>query len=70
DMEIPPLSGELNDNTKKIDFIAKNNPSLKFNGTVLIQGDKRIPFAVLEKIMYTCGQAGYSNISLAVFSSE
>lgn len=70
DMEIPPLQRELNNNTKKVDFIARSNSSVKFSGAVLIQGDKRIPFAVLEKIMYTCGQAGYSNISLAVFSSE
>lgn len=70
DMQIPPLYNGLNENTKKIEYISKSNPAVRFTGEVIIQGDKRIPFAVLEKIMYTCGQAGYSNISLAVFSRE
>jgi len=53
---------------KKVKFIEKNNPSFKFTGEVMIQGDKGIPFILLEKVMYTCGQAGYSGISLTVIS--
>ncbi len=67
-LNIAPLYYALNKNTQKVEFIIKKNPSFKFTGEVIIQGDKRIPFSLLEKIMYTCGQAGYSNISLAVFS--
>ncbi len=66
DMLIVPLVEALNKNTKKIAFIAQSNSSLKFSGEVLVQGDKSIPFLLLEKIMYSCGQAGYNNISLAV----
>ncbi len=33
---------------------------------VTIMGDKKIPFALLKKIMLTCTKASYSNISLAV----
>jgi len=66
DMLIPPLLEALNRNTEKIKFIAQSNTSLKFSGEVLVQGDKGIPFLLLEKIMYSCGQAGYNNISLAV----
>lgn len=33
---------------------------------VTIMGDKKIPFVLLKKIMMTCTQANYSNISLAV----
>ena len=29
-------------------------------------GDKDIPYKLLKKIMQTCAQAGYTNISLAV----
>lgn len=70
DLSITPLYEALNENTKKVEYIARNNPSFKFTGDVIIQGDKKIPFLLLEKIMYTCGQAGYNNISLAVFSRE
>ena len=70
DLLIKPLFEALNKNTMKMGFIAKDNPSLRFTGELVIQGDKKIPFLLLEKIMYTCGQAGYNNISLAVFSRE
>jgi biopolymer transport protein TolR len=33
---------------------------------VTIMGDRKIPFNLLKKIMLTCTQASYSNISLAV----
>lgn len=70
DLLVKPLFEALNKNTMKVEFIARNNPSFKFTGEVLIQGDKDIPFTLLEKVMYTCGQAGYSSISLAVISRE
>ncbi len=70
DFVIKPLLEALHNNTKKTEFIAKNNPNIKFTGDVLIQGDKRIPFVLLEKVMFTCGQAGYGNISLAAITYE
>lgn len=68
DYIIKPLLDALDENTKKVKFIEKNNPSFKFTGEVMIQGDRGIPFILLEKVMYTCGQAGYSGISLTVIS--
>ena len=70
EISIPLLNNALNENTKKVQFIMKNNPDFKFSGDVMIQADKSIPFVLLEKVMYTCGQAGYGNISLAVMSRE
>lgn len=67
---IKPLFDALNKNTIKTGFIAKDNTSIRFTGEVLVQGDRGISFLLLEKVMYTCGQAGYNNISLAVMSSE
>ncbi len=37
-----------------------------FRGEMMIQADKSIPFRLLEKIMYTAGQAGYNTINLEV----
>lgn len=70
DYTIPAVLAALNKNTEKVKFIARNNPSFKFTGDVNIQGDEKIPFSLVERVMYTCGQAGYGNISLAVTSSD
>jgi biopolymer transport protein ExbD len=37
---------------------------------VTIMGDKKIPFALLKKIMLTCTKADYTNISLAVLRAR
>ncbi|NIR50958.1 biopolymer transporter ExbD [candidate division KSB1 bacterium] len=41
-----------------------------FKGRITIQGDREIPFEVLKKIMYTCGQMGFNNMLLAVHKEE
>jgi biopolymer transport protein TolR len=33
-------------------------------------GDKNIPYTLLKRIMQTCAQAGFTNISLAVEGQE
>ena len=33
-------------------------------------GDKNIPYTLLKRIMQTCAQAGFTNISLAVAGQE
>ncbi|MEK7680338.1 MAG: biopolymer transporter ExbD [Deltaproteobacteria bacterium] len=70
DLLIKPLYDALSKNTERVKFLAQNNPSFKFTGEVIIQGDKSLPFALLKKIMFTSGQAGYSGISLAVITNE
>jgi biopolymer transport protein ExbD len=42
------------------------HPSEPFAGTVIMQADKSIDFRVIKKIMFSCAQAGYANISFAV----
>jgi len=42
------------------------HPSEPFAGTVILQADRSIDFRVIKKIMFSCAQAGYSNISFAV----
>lgn len=41
-----------------------------FSGDITIQGDVEIPYAVLTRVMYTCGQAGYPNMNLFVYRNE
>jgi biopolymer transport protein ExbD len=39
----------------------------EFSGKISIQGDVEIPYNVLTRVMYTCGQAGYPNMNLVVY---
>jgi biopolymer transport protein ExbD len=41
--------------------------NMAFSGTISIQGDVEIPYNVLTRIMYTCGQAGYPVMNLIVY---
>lgn len=41
-----------------------------FSGEIAIQGDVEIPYSVLTRVMYTCGQAGYPNMNLFVYRNE
>jgi len=41
-----------------------------FSGSISIQGDTAIPYSVLTRIMYTCGQAGYPNMNLLVYRPD
>lgn len=37
---------------------------------VTIQGDREMPFAILQRVMYTCNQSGFDDISLAVLRNS
>ncbi len=41
-----------------------------FSGEITIQGDVEIPYSLLTRVMYTCGQAGYPNMNLFVYRNE
>ena len=42
----------------------------EFSGEITIQGDIGIPYKLLTRIMYTCGQSGYPNMNLIVYREE
>ncbi len=42
----------------------------EFSGEITIQGDVNIPYKLLTRIMYTCGQSGYPNMNLIVYRKE
>ncbi|MGA1874359.1 MAG: ExbD/TolR family protein [bacterium] len=55
---------------KKTLFIARQNPEVKFEGKVTIQADKQTPYKIMKKLIYTCGQAEFGNISLHVLRKD
>ena len=70
DLEVAPLSAWLKERRTMTERIAQYSTKTTFKGNVTIQGDKRIHFRLLKKIMYTCGQQGFNNFSLAVESTS
>jgi len=42
----------------------------EFSGEITIQGDVEVPYKVLTRVMYTCGQAGYPVMNLIVYKKE
>lgn len=60
---IKPLSQELAFQYKRLYGIAATKES---TGAITIMGDKAIPYRLLKKIMMTCADANFGNISLAV----
>jgi len=42
----------------------------KFSGKVTIQGDKKLPYKLLIKVLATCGQSNYPNMRLVVYTEE
>ena len=55
---------------RQYEEISALNPNAGFTGRLILEGDREIPFRLLKKILYTCGQAGFINQSLAVFQKE
>ena len=41
-----------------------------FKGRLLIQCDKKLPFEVLRQVMYTAGQAQFSEFKFVVYKME
>lgn len=41
-----------------------------FSGKVTIQGDKKLPYHVLIKILATCGQSDFPNMRMVVYKQE
>jgi biopolymer transport protein ExbD len=65
---IRKLFEELDVQAKKTRTIASINETVEFDGKILMQADRELPYALLQKVMYTSMLAGYSDMKLAVFA--
>ena len=50
--------------------LAELDANMRFKGNIAIQGDEDIPFGLLKKIMFTCGQVGFNDMLLVVNQAE
>lgn len=68
--DIPGLARFLEDKRKQTEEIAEYDKKVSFSGKLVIQGDKSIPYWLLQKVLATCGDNGYSSFSLAVMKKD
>ena len=71
DLLIEPLADRLDEARDRVVEIARRRGGgEEFHGRVAIQGDRKIEFSILQRVMYTCGYSGYEEISLAVLGTS
>ena len=68
--DIPGLARFLEDKRKQTEEIAEYDKGVAFTGKLTIQGDHLIPYWLLQKVLATCGENGYSSFSLAVMKRD
>lgn len=68
--DIPSLSRLLEERRKQTEQIAEYDKSVRFDGKLTIQGDRKIPYWLLQKVLATCGENGFSSFSLAVMKRD
>jgi biopolymer transport protein ExbD len=49
--------------------ISKVNETMEFDGQIIMQADRSLPYELLQKVMYTASLAGYADLKLAVMSA-
>ena len=62
-----PMYADLDQRHKAA--LAMEEYGSKFEGEVIIQGDKEIPFSALYKVMFICARNDYGKMRLIVISS-
>jgi biopolymer transport protein ExbD len=67
---IRPLYAELDAQADKSRKIAAVNDTLEFDGKVILQADRSLPYELLRKVMYTSMMAGYADVKIAVMQKE
>jgi biopolymer transport protein ExbD len=70
DLLIQPLQASLQQSRAFSEQLGAIDTRVGFDGTVDIMGDRDASFAVIKRVMYTCGQVGFNNMLLAVYQKE
>jgi biopolymer transport protein ExbD len=67
---IRALYTALDEQAKKARNIASVNDEVEFDGKVLMQADRSLPYELLRKVMYTSMLAGFSDVKIAVVTKD
>lgn len=63
---ITPLHAVMTQHRDRLKLIAQRNPNRPFRGSVQIIADRRTPFRTLSEVIYTMGQAEFSELHFVV----
>ncbi len=66
DLNVPALAAELTKHKERTERIAARNPSVTFDGRLILLADKKTKYDTVTRIMFTSGQVGYNKINMAV----
>lgn len=67
DLLIPELDQALQFARSVAEGLGEQDKQLGFHGVVDIMGDRDTSFAIIKRVMFTCGKNGYNNMQLAVY---
>jgi biopolymer transport protein ExbD len=67
---IEPLGKRLQEMGLRLDDLSARRGESHTDRRVTVQGDVDLPFQILERVMYTLGESGFEDISLAVIKTS
>ncbi len=67
---IKSLYQELDKKAKMLRDIASVNEKVQFDGKLLIQADRDLPYSLIQKVLYTSMLTGYTDVKFAVLSQD
>lgn len=65
-----PLDAALKKEVEKLKYIADRNPNAPFSHELSVIGDRKIPYDLLLKVLYTAGQNELENYRFVVIQKE
>lgn len=69
-LNVPALEDVLREEKRRYEQIHANDPEHPFRGLVNVQADRKIPFKVIKRLMFSCNQSGFGNISFAALAKS
>jgi biopolymer transport protein ExbD len=67
---IAPLFDILKEKADEAKALAERNPANKFQGRLLLQCDREVPFSLVREVMYTAGQSQFAEFKFVVYKTE
>src|SRR5256885_5913977 len=67
-LDVPELEDALRDEKRRYEQVHVGDADHPFRGLVNVQADRRIPFKVIKRVMFSCNQSGFGNINFAALS--
>ncbi len=67
-LNLPALEDGLREIKKRGELVHLLDPGHRFEGKVVLQADRRTPFRLVKRVMFSCAAAGFGDIDFAVLA--